>query len=97
MKLPQLSLRELFLLVALVAMGCGWWVERTKLTAEVDRLKEHDIFWPSGPGDRLEVSIDEHGAETIAFETQDIPIPQFIELPAPGVDLIDGVEKKARP
>jgi hypothetical protein len=26
MKLPQLSLRELFLLVALAAMGCGWWV-----------------------------------------------------------------------
>ena len=26
MKLPQLSLRELFLLVALVAMGCGWWM-----------------------------------------------------------------------
>jgi hypothetical protein len=28
MKLPQLSLRELFLLVALAAMGCGWWVDR---------------------------------------------------------------------
>jgi hypothetical protein len=28
MKLPQLSMRELFLLVALVAMGCGWWVDR---------------------------------------------------------------------
>jgi hypothetical protein len=27
MKLPQLSLRELFLLVALVAMGCGWWID----------------------------------------------------------------------
>ena len=27
MKLPQLSLRELFLLVALVAMGCGWLVD----------------------------------------------------------------------
>ena len=27
MKLPQLSLRELFLLVALAAMGLGWWVE----------------------------------------------------------------------
>ena len=25
MKLPKLSLRELFLLVALVAMGFGWW------------------------------------------------------------------------
>jgi hypothetical protein len=28
MKLPQLCLRELFLLVALAAMGCGWWVDR---------------------------------------------------------------------
>src|SRR5215213_9811169 len=31
MKLPQLSLRELFLLVALVAMGCGWWVDHQRL------------------------------------------------------------------
>jgi hypothetical protein len=28
MKLPQLSLRELFLLVVIAAMGCGWWVDR---------------------------------------------------------------------
>jgi hypothetical protein len=27
MKLPQLSLRELFLLVVIAAMGCGWWVD----------------------------------------------------------------------
>jgi hypothetical protein len=33
MKLPQLSLRELFLLVALAAMGCGWWLERSYLIA----------------------------------------------------------------
>jgi hypothetical protein len=33
MKLPQLSLRELFVLVALVAMGCGWWLERSYLIA----------------------------------------------------------------
>lgn len=26
MNLRQLTLRELFLLVALAAMGCGWWV-----------------------------------------------------------------------
>src|SRR5690349_14357858 len=30
MKLPQLSLRELFLLVVIAAMSCGWWVERTR-------------------------------------------------------------------
>jgi hypothetical protein len=27
MKLPQLSLRELFLLVLIAAMACGWWVD----------------------------------------------------------------------
>jgi hypothetical protein len=35
MKLPQLSLRDLFWLVALIAMGCGWWVERcVRIAAE---------------------------------------------------------------
>ena len=27
MKLPRISLRELFLLVVIAAMGCGWWVQ----------------------------------------------------------------------
>ena len=40
MKLPQLSLRELFLLVALVAMGCGWWVDRSRPKAQVDQLSD---------------------------------------------------------
>ena len=42
MKLPQLSLRELFLLVALVAMGCGWWVDRYKIRAREDATKERE-------------------------------------------------------
>jgi hypothetical protein len=28
MKLPRFTLRELFLLVVIAAMGCGWWAER---------------------------------------------------------------------
>jgi hypothetical protein len=40
MKFPQVSLRELFLLVALVTMGCGWWVERQSLSRDADRLRE---------------------------------------------------------
>jgi len=36
MKLPQLSLRELFLIVVIAAMGCGWWVRERQL-AEVIR------------------------------------------------------------
>jgi hypothetical protein len=27
MKLPQLSLRELLLLVVVAALGCGWWLK----------------------------------------------------------------------
>lgn len=33
-KLPQLTLRDLFWLVALVAMGCGWWMDRIQLSSE---------------------------------------------------------------
>ena len=36
MKLPQLTLRELFLLVVIAAMGCGWWVDRLRAQ---ERLK----------------------------------------------------------
>jgi hypothetical protein len=49
MKLPQLSLRELFLLVVIAAMGCGWWVERTRLIAELAplrRQREFDLLIP---------------------------------------------------
>jgi hypothetical protein len=31
MKLPQLSLRDLFWLVLVCALGLGWWVERNRL------------------------------------------------------------------
>jgi hypothetical protein len=37
MKLPQLILRDLFWLVVVAAMGCAWWVERSKLLTEIER------------------------------------------------------------
>ena len=40
MKLPQLSLRELFLLVVIAAMGCGWWVDRSRLAGDIQTLFE---------------------------------------------------------
>lgn len=36
MKLLQLALRELFLLVAIAAMGCAWWVDRNRLRSAFD-------------------------------------------------------------
>ena len=45
MKLPQVSLRELFLLVVIAALGCGWWVDRSRLTnkLEWDKLIQTSI------------------------------------------------------
>jgi hypothetical protein len=46
MKLPQLTLRELFLLVVIAAMGCGWWVESARLRRQLreanEKLEEAD-------------------------------------------------------
>jgi hypothetical protein len=40
MKLPQLSLRELFLLVVIAAMGCGWWVEYRRHANDAEAMRE---------------------------------------------------------
>ena len=40
MKLPQLSLRDLFWLVLVAACLSGWWVERSRLRAEIDSLRK---------------------------------------------------------
>ena len=37
MKLPRFTLRELFLLVVIAAMGCGWWVREQEAKATWDR------------------------------------------------------------
>jgi hypothetical protein len=64
MKLPQVSLRELFLLVVIAAMGCGWWVDRSRTQKERDRL----YLWPKERGDKLRVWVDENGAEQLELE-----------------------------
>ena len=40
MKLPRFTLRELFLLVVIAAMGCGWWVERQRNAPLESRVSE---------------------------------------------------------
>jgi len=51
-KLPQISLRDLFWLVALAAVGCGWAVDRYRIAQEWQALErekyltksEHDLL-----------------------------------------------------
>lgn len=43
MKLPKLTLRDLFWLMALAAMGCGWWVERREYHARAAEAAQKAI------------------------------------------------------
>lgn len=38
------SLREVFLLVALVAVGCGWWVDRSQFWKMVETSADSEMF-----------------------------------------------------
>jgi hypothetical protein len=78
MKLPQVSLRELFLLVALAAMGCGWWVDHRFTKVQRDRLS----LWPKEPGDKLRVWIEDSGREGWKFESEGriAPFPQVPDI-----------------
>jgi hypothetical protein len=40
MKLPQLSLRDLFWLVLVCAMAVGWWVEKDRLSRRIAELEK---------------------------------------------------------
>jgi hypothetical protein len=75
----KFSLRDLFWLIALVAMGCGWWVDRADRQRVASRLNSLEVekeMWASRAeamrgwierGDELEVWYDgrevEIGAE----------------------------------
>jgi len=37
MKLPHLTLRDLFWLVLVVAIGCAWWLNRRQLLSLIER------------------------------------------------------------
>ena len=41
----KLTLRDLFWLVLVAACLCGWWVERSRLRAEIDATRFNDILY----------------------------------------------------
>lgn len=43
MKLPQISLRELFLLVVIAAMACGWWVQYRAAKSRYDAISQEYV------------------------------------------------------
>ena len=57
MKFPRLTLRDLFWLVLVAAMGLGWWVERAQLKQRLERDTRHINVW-SLPDESLESFVD---------------------------------------
>ena len=58
MKLPQLSLRDLFWLVLVVALGCGWWADRQELSEKIYKLQLGAF---ARYMDRMSVEVHRHG------------------------------------
>jgi hypothetical protein len=72
----KLTLRELFLLVALVAMGCGWWVDRREVVR-----REQDALMEGGRAAVQRDSIWQAWAD-MAEETEGVrPPPKLCKLP----------------
>jgi len=71
MKLPRFSLRELFLIIVIAAMGCGWWVDHAALHTELDVSRYRLSYWPKQPGEKLEVELDADGVQTITSTVAD--------------------------
>jgi hypothetical protein len=59
MKLPRFTLRELFLLVVIAAMGCGWWVDRNgfgnRLNAVHAELEESRLLLPAARSENTDL------------------------------------------
>ena len=96
-ELPQLTLRDLFWLVALVAMGCGWWVERTGLSRSSRKAKQFEQI-----AEELREAIDKMGGKAIYwydehgndFGVQVVPPLPPIEISAPDDEERDGYTTK---
>jgi hypothetical protein len=67
----KLSLRELFLLVVIAAMGCGWWVERQRFLhrEEISRGNFVRYLAPLS-GESIEETLDFVGEDFYSTELQ---------------------------
>lgn len=81
MKLPQLTLRDLFWLVLVCAILCGWWLSRSQLLAEIERLRFQTEVYRS----QLEVvarfdKLIREQEELTAPEPQRSPLPKYFPV-----------------
>jgi hypothetical protein len=77
----KLTLREIFLLVALVAMGCGWWVEHRQNQHWQVEAKRYFAATKT-----LVQQLEKHVGEDevpLGWVLGNQPPPQYLELPPP--------------
>lgn len=63
MKLPQLSLRDLFWLVLVVALGCGWLVDHSIMASWVERISTHSLRQREGDEQIIQSLLAERNRE----------------------------------
>jgi hypothetical protein len=63
MKLPRFTLRELFLLVVIAALGCGWWLKDRELRQWMDKYETSEAI--SSTTADVMTAIDDHWKKVV--------------------------------
>ena len=70
MKLPRFTLRELFLLVVIAALACGWWVRERQMSDD----SEHSRLFQQRQYDDILKALKEAGITVYFTQDGDIRI-----------------------
>jgi hypothetical protein len=90
-KLPQLTLRDLFWLVALVAMGCGWWIDRTGLSQSSRNAQQFEQI-----ADELREAIDQMGGKAIYwYDEHGDDFGVKVVPPLPPIEISDAMNEES--
>jgi len=61
----RFTIRDVLWLTVVVALGVGWWRERSHLYTEIEISNSKLSVWPTEPGESVEIALDENGNEKI--------------------------------
>jgi hypothetical protein len=70
MRLPRFSLRDLFWLVLVCAMGCAWWMESAYWKSQADLWSQSALRWKQNAREYQAAWHDDQALHEIAVESQ---------------------------
>ena len=74
----KFSIRDLFLVTMIVALVLGWWVDRSRLAAEVERQKERESWAEAKRAFQIAIQRESRASIHLPNSSAPAPIPPKI-------------------